>query len=129
MKKIISIFFICIYLISFTEAKEILKLPAFVEHYKEHKSLNKDITVFKFIVLHYLSGSKKDKDYQEDMKLPFKTHEFSSFAFITFDLPKTFNLEINTPKKVFTDKKENFYYSKDFVINNYQSIFQPPEMI
>lgn len=128
MKKLISIFLICIYLVSFTEAKEILKLHAFVEHFKEHKSENKDITVFKFIVMHYLSGSKKDKDYQEDMKLPFKTHDFSSFAFITFDIPKTFNLEIEKPKNISNQKKVNYHHTLGFIIDNYQSIFQPPEI-
>lgn len=128
MKKLISIFLICIYLVSFTEAKEILKLPAFVEHFNEHKSENKNITVFKFIVMHYLSGSKKDKDYQEDMKLPFKTHDFSSFAFITFDIPKTLNLEITQPKNISNQKKVTYHHVLGFIIDNYQSIFQPPEI-
>ena len=128
MKKLISIFLICIYLVSFTEAKEILKLSAFVEHFNEHKSENKNITVFKFIVMHYLSGSKKDKDYQEDMKLPFKTHDFSSFAFITFDIPKTFNLEITQSKNISNQKKVTYHHVLGFIIDNYQSIFQPPEI-
>ena len=54
-----------IYLFSFTEVKEVLKIPALIEHYQEHKSENKNISIIGFIALHYLSGSQKDSDYEK----------------------------------------------------------------
>jgi hypothetical protein len=42
-----------------------------------------------------LNGSQKDADYAKDMKLPFKTHDFSCYKFSIQDLPKIF--EINIP--------------------------------
>ena len=87
MKRHFSIFILTIYLFSFTEVKEVLKIPALIEHYQEHKSENKNISIIGFIALHYLSGSQKDSDYEKDMKLPFKAHEISSVSFAIQDLP------------------------------------------
>lgn len=130
MKKIISIFFIVIYLFSFTIAKEIIKLPAFISHYKEHNAANKEITLVDFILLHYLNGSEKDKDYQEDMKLPFKTQDnISCLMNIVLDLPKTFILEIDKNLCINLHLDNIFYPSKDYILNNYHSIFQPPELV
>ena len=67
-----------------------MKIPALIEHYQEHKSENKNISIIGFIALHYLSGSQKDSDYEKDMKLPFKAHEISSVSFAIQDLPKIF---------------------------------------
>ena len=68
MKRHFSIFLLTIYRFSFTEVKEVLKIPALIEHYQEHKSENKNISIIGFIALHYLSGSQKDSDYEKDMK-------------------------------------------------------------
>lgn len=130
MKKLISIFFVVIYLFSFTVAKEIIKLPDFISHFKEHSAANKEITLVDFILLHYLNGSGKDKDYQEDMKLPFKTQDnISCFMIIVLDLPKTFRLEIDKKQSIPTPQDIIFYSSKNYILNNYHSIFQPPELV
>lgn len=50
-----------------------LKLPVLFEHYKEHKKENKDVSALQFLSMHYLQGSPKDKDYDRDMQLPFKS--------------------------------------------------------
>ncbi len=128
MKKVISIFFICIYLISFTEAKEILKFSDFIEHFKEHKSLNNKTTLYSFIVLHYLSGTKKDKDYQEDMKLPFKTHDLSCYNLTIQDLPKIFEFNFSDIN-IFEKKNQNFYYFLNFSEGKSFSFYPPPKFI
>lgn len=128
MKKIISIFFICIYLISFTEAKEILKLPLLIEHFQEHKSEKKETTVLGFFVLHYLSGNIKDSDYHEDMKLPFKTHDFSCYNLTIQDLPKIFEFNFSEIK-IFENKNKNFYYFLNFSEGKTFSFYPPPKFI
>lgn len=128
MKKVISIFFICIYLISFTEAKEILKFSDFIEHFKEHKAQNHNLTLSKFIVIHYLSGTKKDKDYEEDMKLPFKTHDFSCYNFTIQDLPKIFEFNFSE-MNVFEKKNKNFHYFLNFTEGNSFSFYPPPKFV
>ncbi|MFN8362366.1 MAG: hypothetical protein U0T85_01475 [Cloacibacterium normanense] len=82
MKRHFSIF-LTIYLFSFTEVKEVLKIPALIEHYQEHKSENKNISIIGFIALYYLSGSQKDSDYEKDMKLPLKPMKFLQSALLS----------------------------------------------
>lgn len=63
-----------------TELHQLLKLPVLLQHFQEHKKEEKDISLFRFIVLHYFSGSKKDKDYDRDMQLPFKTADCTTLV-------------------------------------------------
>jgi hypothetical protein len=56
-----------------TELHQLLKLPVLVQHFGEHKKEDKNITLLRFIVMHYLNGTPRDKDYDRDMQLPFKT--------------------------------------------------------
>lgn len=74
MSKVIAILFLTTYLFSTTELFQLLKLPAFVSHFIEHKQENKDITLWEFICIHYAHGDVKDADYDKDMKLPFKSN-------------------------------------------------------
>lgn len=129
MKRHFSIFILTIYLFSFTEVKEVLKIPALIEHYQEHKSENKNISIIGFIALHYLSGSQKDSDYEKDMKLPFKAHEISSVSFAIQDLPKSFELNLAQTKKFFEEKNQNFHYAESFINPHLLSFFQPPELV
>ncbi len=128
MKKAFAIFLVSLYIFSFTETRELLKLPAFIEHYKEHKAENSHITLLGFITLHYLNGSQKDADYAKDMKLPFKTHDFSCYNLAIQDLPKTFEFyfsEIN----IFEKKDKNFYYFLNFSEGKSFSFYPPPKFI
>ncbi|MGB5006489.1 MAG: hypothetical protein WBO39_06085 [Ferruginibacter sp.] len=75
MKKLIAIFFFSIYLFSTTEAHQFFKLPVVFQHFNEHKQEDKNITLLRFLVMHYDNGNKKDKDYDRDMQLPFKTSD------------------------------------------------------
>lgn len=67
-------------LISQTPVQQVLKLPVLVEHLREHKEENVSISLLDFIQLHYFSGNPKDKDYDRDQQLPFR-----SDAVIVFD--------------------------------------------
>ncbi len=70
---------------------ELLKLPAFVMHFMEHKKENKEITLFEFMRIHYLQGNVMDKDRDHDMKLPFKSEEAclptGTIAFVPVSIP------------------------------------------
>ena len=65
-----------LYLISFTEFKEVLRLPLLVEHYGEHKGQVAEMSFFEFLVMHYESDVAHD---DRDNSLPFKD---SSHSFI-----------------------------------------------
>lgn len=72
MKKLITISLLSIYLLSATEAHQLLKLPVIFYHFAEHKQVDKTISFVDFLAMHYLHGSPPDKDYERDMQLPFK---------------------------------------------------------
>ncbi|GGP04355.1 hypothetical protein GCM10010992_16270 [Cloacibacterium rupense] len=128
MKKTIAILLLFSYIFSFTEIRELKKLPAFIEHYKEHKAENNQITLLGFITLHYLNGSQKDADYTKDMKLPFKTHDFSCYNFTIQDLPKIFDFYFSEVK-IFEIKNKNFYYFLNFSEGKTFSFYPPPKYI
>ena len=59
---------------SATEIYQLLKLPLLVEHYLEHKKEKNDMSIWEFLHIHYAQRIVYDKDYEKDMKLPFKSH-------------------------------------------------------
>ncbi|MBD1384620.1 hypothetical protein IDJ75_04960 [Mucilaginibacter rigui] len=73
MKKFTAILLLTAYLFSTTELHQLLKIPVIFEHFDEHLKENKSISFLQFLDMHYMHGSPRDKDYSEDMKLPFKT--------------------------------------------------------
>jgi hypothetical protein len=71
-------------LFSQTELRQVIKLPALVQHFMEHRAEKADMSFADFLAMHYLHGSPKDDDYDKDMQLPFKTIEYA--ASITADI-------------------------------------------
>jgi hypothetical protein len=61
-----------------TQVGQLLKLPILIEHYFEHKRIDKCIGFLEFIQMHYLMDESKNPDYARDMQLPFKTVEVNS---------------------------------------------------
>ena len=127
MKKWLTYFLLSIYLLSFTEAKQVLKLPNLVEHYISHEIRNKNISLFKFIKIHYLDEQVMDSDYKQDMSLPFKTHDFSTISINLVIPPKKIEFSFE-PKKLFVEKNQNFTYSETFYPSVFQKIWQPPKI-
>lgn len=131
LKRVITILLIFIYLVSFTEIKDVLKLPSFIEHYQEHKANNSKLSIVNFLASHYFGNSKEgSKHTDDDSKLPFKAHDISCYTTIIIqDLPKTFELKYIFPKKIFEKKTQNFHYSEKYINPHSLSFFQPPEII
>jgi hypothetical protein len=73
VKKIIAVLLLLIYLVSTTEAYQLLKIPLLIGHYREHKKQYPEITVAAFLKMHY-DHPQKDADYETDQKLPFVKH-------------------------------------------------------
>lgn len=63
------------YLISFTEFKEVLRLPLLIQHYGEHKAKAGEMSFFEFLAMHYETDVAHD---DRDNRLPFKdcNHSF-----------------------------------------------------
>jgi len=66
------------FVLSATPARELFKLPLLLEHFREHRQEEPDISWLSFLILHYFNDAPPDADYARDMQLPFKTMEFSS---------------------------------------------------
>jgi hypothetical protein len=75
MLRLAAIGLFLIYLISFTEFKEVLRLPLLVQHYGEHKAEAGEMSFFEFLAMHYKTDVAHD---DRDNRLPFKdcSHSF-----------------------------------------------------
>ena len=127
MKKWLVYFLLFTYLTSFSEVRQVVKMPRLIEHYISHKIANHDMSLFAFIKMHYIDEQIVDSDYNQDMKLPFKTHDFSSST-ITLNIPPEKAI-INLQRHlVFVDDSNNFSYSEKFYPSVFQKIWEPPKI-
>jgi hypothetical protein len=127
VKKWIVYFLLITYLASFCGVRQVVKLPNLIEHFVEHKLAKNEMSVYAFFKMHYLDEQKKDKDYDEDMKLPFKTHDFSSVSFALNIPPEkpTFTIQYQS---IYVDVSSNFSYSEKFYPSVFQQIWEPPKI-
>lgn len=129
MRRVLTILFLSLYLISTTELGQLLKFPMLVEHYFEHKEKNPQINVMEFLALHYegnhLENHPHDEDYEHDQQLPFIVH--IDVLSVSFVLTPPFSFEIETRKLVGKEPKA-LPLDDAFSDNNYLSaIWQPPK--
>lgn len=127
MKKGISIFLLAIFLLSTTPLSELLKFPLLVEHFKEHKQENKDITVLEFLNIHYAHGNPRDADYDKDMKLPFKSITNHNSVSSAICISQTF-LPGNKIEYLVISKNEFSGYSFTYTSTFLDAIWQPPRV-
>lgn len=127
MKKLIAVILLFVYLISFQEFRQTLKFPTLIEQFVKHQIINHDYTFIGFFEHHYFKTSM-DSDYEQDMKMPFRTYDFNSYSsslvFIIHDLQ---NFILESPKNIIIEKNTNFLYKQNHVTEFRFSIFQPPE--
>lgn len=127
MKRWIIYLFLFAYLSNFTEARQLTKLPNLLEHYISHKLLNSEMSIFAFFKIHYLDEQILDKDYNQDMKLPFKAHDVY-ISSILLNIPPektTFNIQ---HQSIYVDVSSNFSYSEKFFPSVFQKIWEPPKI-
>jgi hypothetical protein len=125
MRKSLVIFFISLYLVSTTEAYQLLKLPAFVFHFIQHSEQDPAMSLTDFLLMHYAEEQVLDADWQQDMQLPFKSHEdiFSTMSVVHF-IPN-FQLTISRTELLLVQWQAPRI--NDFLPGIYcADIFQPP---
>lgn len=117
-----------LYLFTATNLSEFLKLPLLVEHYIEHKDLNKNLGFIDFMAIHYFSKTVIDDDYEKDVKLPFKSNNTCCNCNISHIYIFQYNkVDI---QEIFHEVTINTYYifKDDFSVSqNHKSIWQPPK--
>ncbi|MES2268550.1 MAG: hypothetical protein V4520_17425 [Bacteroidota bacterium] len=126
MKKSIAILLITVYLFSTTELHQLLKFPMVFIHFAEHKKENKNISFLQFLDMHYMHGSPKDKDYKEDMKLPFKTADNCVYIVSAVVIPHVVHALEN--HVFYIPEKEKHIPKDESIPSSYLSnVWQPPK--
>jgi hypothetical protein len=121
LRKAITILFLSIYLLSATEISQLLKLPKLIEHVKAHQ-----LSLWDFFCIHYGQGNVIDADYNEDMKLPFKTENNTVALTSSAYYPLLSTVSIIVPTE-FTEKN-SYVVMEQFIQSRYLSnIWQPPK--
>jgi hypothetical protein len=109
-----------LYINSYTEFHETLRLPVLLEHYAEHKQQVKDMSFWEFLVMHYKTDVSHDS---QDNRLPFKDRGHS-FTAPVMALPiQKIALNESTP---LTEINHSSAYTEADVTSHLSDIFQPP---
>lgn len=104
------------------EAHQLVKLPAFIHHFQEHKLNNQSITIWEFLDLHYANPGKDLPD-SDHGKLPFKSHDCHHVS-MAMELIYSHSMSSNTMV---------FKYKASALVSHYRfdqgkAIWQPPQM-
>jgi hypothetical protein len=123
VKRLMSILLLALYLTSFTEMHEVLRLPILLEHYAEHKNQVSDMSFIEFLEMHYKSDVTHD---EHDSQLPFKVpgHSFTAQA-IALPTQKIIVFKI-TPVTIVS---YSFTYTEASFSSPSEAIFQPPRLV
>lgn len=126
MQKRIAHLFLLIFLMQMTQLGEFARLPLLVEHYRQHKHLHPETTIYGFFKMHYLDKTVVDADYAQDMQLPFKTEHIHCFSLQMF-VPETM-LTLTT---VFYPLIKKKIVSRGLMLPRslLSSIFRPPRAV
>jgi len=125
VKRLFLHIILTIVILDTTSLYQVLKFPALIKHFIEHKTLNQNISVLDFMAMHYGGNDLDDNDDEKDMQLPFKKVEtqHANFLFIPFTTTFTF-------KNTFWPVKAD--YGPDMPQVQYNaalgSLFRPPRV-
>jgi hypothetical protein len=127
LKRLFTILILSAYLVSATELYQLVKLPFLVSHFLSHKKETPKISLWSFLCLHYANGEVFDKDHDDDMKLPFKSHESASHINFLASVPPT---AMNIEKPVITQTRNYNCYNETGHGDKFPSgIWQPPKFV
>lgn len=127
MKKVVCILFISIYLFSTTDLKELLKINVIAQHLNEHQKNDSSVSLFSFLVMHYVTDDHNEKDNERDNQLPFKSSE----TFISADYSVSVINEFASHNFLGWESKTNelFFNNENFVIKSFKAIvWHPPKI-
>ena len=123
VKKLTAIFLLGIYLMSFSECHQFLKIPYLVKHFQKHQQADPSMTFGKFIHIHYLSAAVITDDFKQDEQLPFRSVDCNTTNTIHYTYG-TVSLYINPPQQLLN--KFYRYNETNKIQHSAFDIFQPP---
>lgn len=125
-RKWFAILMIAVYAFANTELHQLLKLPVLTSHFMEHRSENPELTLVTFLYLHYILPQPKDKDYNRDMQLPFKTDVCSVFHVVV--APHSSPILFSVKPPVYHERKYCAYQAPFLYFTALNDIWQPPRI-
>jgi hypothetical protein len=121
MRQVWAIFFLLIYLSAGTELHQLVRLPVFIAHFKEHKNLNGSLNLLDFIALHYFNSEHNDESHEE---LPFHNNNCVAAALSLVILPDNSSETPGNPARAI--QAPILYRDPAFQSPIHFSIWQPP---
>lgn len=121
----IAILLFTVYIFGATDLHQVLRLPLLVSHYQKHRHELPSLSISQFLKIHYIDAQPFDKDYTDDMRLPFKAPKDHCISVVTI---LTGPVLLHLPS---TEKIVNTYTVVEEDIPPYviiRSIFQPPRV-
>lgn len=126
MRKLAIFLTLCMYMLSFSEVNQFLKIPFLVQHYKQHVSEQPGLSLMTFLKMHYEGIFKMDDDYQQDQRLPFRSTESPANSITVCSCNAVpFNLQ---PFETLIERDFSLYVNVSFHNSNVPDIFQPPRI-
>jgi len=111
-------------MLAFAEFHQLLRIPFLIEHFDFHRQSDPQISVVKFLRIHYLGPIIVDDDFTQDQQLPFRdvdSHTLIGSVVVSVE-PVVISID---PPELFS--AEFFIYNE---VNKPQfdaiDIFQPP---
>ncbi|MDD3005047.1 hypothetical protein [Flavobacterium sp.] len=128
MRQLIAIGLLFLYVFTSTEINELLKFPLLVQHFKEHQQAKGSLTFSQFVHEHYANGDIDDTDRDQDLKLPYKSIDFSNSLFFTV-LPNVISINLASTPDFYVLKSPVNFYRIVFLSHNFNNIWQPPKIV
>lgn len=120
MKRLFAISLLTLYISSYTEFHEALRLPILLEHYFEHRQQVSDMTFMEFLTMHYRTDQAHD---DQDHRLPFKDlHHSITVPVVVLPVQKI----VFGDTMAWIQVKHSSAYREAHVASHLSDIFQPP---
>jgi len=115
-----------IYMLSFSELHQFLRIPVLIQHFVEHRHHDPSISFLAFLNLHYIHQYVVDDDYQRDKQLPFR-HVDCCAATLNISWECPVNTVVQLPART-TETRNKFivYDEEHHSLLSIADIFQPP---
>jgi hypothetical protein len=125
LRKAILHILMIIVILDTTSLCQVFKLPSLVQHFTEHKALNKEISFLDFLSMHYWGDDMDDDDDEKDMQLPFKKIDLQQSAFLFIPVSTSFIFD----SKSWTVSRDYHQYKPQVHYNSHiGSLFRPPQV-
>ncbi|OAQ41816.1 hypothetical protein A5893_01480 [Pedobacter psychrophilus] len=114
-------------MLSATELNQFLKTPVLIQHFITQETENPELSFFGYLEMHYFNGNPHDSDYDQDMRLPFKSHDnCATVIFLNVQIINQQDFKIQRyPQIIKINTLRDISYSSYHL----KAIWQPPKFV